>query len=693
MTSSKIDTKHSDPGQRLLDWVESKSRLVTMFKTLLICLACLTLVVNTAGQEAIYSADELQREVTLVLLDKNINDVTRQFDSESPSTVHSLLSRFVIYSRAGRTANVRKTLEQLSAHPDWRCPTGSDVIRLIRNADGGDFNARRFYYERVCPDDISGTEEFIRLWINNGNLKELDAWLAERSNRNDEWLMHRVALRAKSGTAGEVLDGLAADIRANPSDWSRLERYLRANNYAGTVQDVKWLADTFVARTAGDYFQFAERIRHYSPPAGAKLLEKSLDLPFTDADAKVVNDLINRSLSIGPSIKINAEKQLRYWTKRSLAETYQAMNQSLAAQPFVEELVSMKGDDILLADVHQLAGAVQGGSGQRVVETKILGDEVARRSTSEYWLERAAYYHGRDEFGLERDSYRQGLVALPLRPDDSKALNERFNVVRSFAFFLAEKSNDKIELEKLLTRELSSVGPETDYAFQIARLITQSELDLDALRNSLLAQRPMFFARLVDGRREWAVEEMTLIEDIVHREEVPSELKQKIWSSLEALVRDPGSSRAYHLADAMQNSDERQRAIPLWRGYIKHASPTSWEGYKSNAITNLFRAYCRTKQWQAAEKILLDQQDEFWRVLPSALAEVALVAAQQNALADAMRLWRKSTNLDRRNLETLAQLAQTKARPQLVEMYSNMKKEDPQSIIPDLALRLLQPSN
>jgi hypothetical protein len=58
-----------------------------------------------------------------------------------------------------------------------------------------------------------------------------------------------------------------------------------------------------------------------------------------------------------------------------------------------------------------------------------------------------------------------------------------------------------------------------------------------------------------------------------------------------------------------------------------------------------------------------------------------------------MRLWRKSTNLDRRNLEKLAQLAQTNARPQLVEMYSNMKKDDPQSPIPDLALKLLQPSN
>jgi len=664
-----------------------------MFKTLLICLGCLMAAVSVAAQEkANYSADELQREVTLLLLEKDINDVTRQLESETPATVSSLLRRLVIYSRAGQTFSVRKTLEQLSANPEWRCQTGSDVTRLIRNADD-DFNARRLYYERLCPDDIYGAEVFVRLWTKNGDLKEIDAWLAERSNRNDEWLMYRVGLRAKSGTAGEVLDALAAEIRANPSDRARLERYLRANNYAGNVQDVKWLADTFVARTAGDYFQFAERVRNYSPPLGAKLLEKSLSLPFTNADAKLVNDLITRSLSVGPSIKINAEKQLRYWTKRSLAETYQAMDQSLAAQPLVEELVSMKGDDILLADVHQLAGAVQSGSGQRVVETKILGDEVARRSTSEYWLERASYYDGRDEYGLERDSFRQALGALVIKPEESGSLNERYHVVRRFVFFLAELhdgNEDKAELEKLLTRELSSVPPETDYAFQIAKLITQSGLNLHALRSSLLTKRPLFVARLLDARREWDVEEQIFIQDIVYGEEVPPDLKEKIWSSLKVLVRDPGSSRAYHLAEAMNNSEEWQRAIPLWRGYIKHVSPTTWERYKTDGISKLFTAYCRTKQWQAAEQTLLAEQDAFWRVLPSALAEVALVAAQQNAIDEAMRLWRKSTNLDRRNLEILAQLAKTKARPQLVEMYLKMKKEDSQSTIPELALRLLQ---
>jgi hypothetical protein len=674
--------------------VES-SRNHFIVNTLLICVVCLTLVSDAAGQERLTytSAEDLQRDVTFLLLGKNINDVTRELAAESPATADSLLRRLVIYSRAGQLSRVRETLRQLPATANWHCPAGADLRWLIRTANGGDFLARRFYYETICPDDVEGADEFIPLWLRNADQKQLDAWLAERSNRSDEWLMRRVQLRAKSGTAAEVLDQLAAEVRANPADWALLDRYLKANNYAGNIQDLKWLADTFEAGTAFDYFQLAERLRHYSPETGVKLLQKSLDVPFTNEDAKRVDNLLNRFRSAGPSIKVNWEKQLRYWTKRSLAETYQRMNQSLAAQPLIEELVAMKGDDILLQDVHQLAGAVQNDSGQRVVETKILRDEVARRSTSEYWLERARYYDGRHEYGRQRDSYRQALVALPVKPEDRNAQNERYEVVRSFAFFLGEEHNgkeDKPELEKLLATELRSVPPETDYAFQIATLITQNELNLSTLRYSLLAQQPLLLARLLDGRREWENEEKGLIEDVVRQDEVSSDLKEKIWSRLEPLARDPGSTRAYQLAQAMTADDQWQRAIPLLRGYIEHAYPTNWEGYKTEAMSDLFTAYCRTKQWQAAEKLLLAQPKSMWRSLPQALAEVAIVAAQQNEIDDAMRLWRMSTNLDRRNLESLPQLAQTNARPQLLAMYLQMKKEDPLSTVPDLALQILR---
>jgi hypothetical protein len=666
-----------------------------MRKPLIIALICLAFVLNARAQDKAdsISADELQREVTLLLLAKNINEVTKQLDSETPSTVASLLRRLVIYSRAGQPARVRATLEQLPANADWRCPNDHQVRWLIRNADPDNVRTQRFYLERLCPDDTEGAEAFIRLWSKGGDLKEIDAWLAERADKNEEWFRLRLHLRASSGTAGELLDALANEIRANPSDWKRLDRYLKANNYARDLQDVGWLADTFVARTAGEYFELGGRVARSSPGAGAKLFQKSLDLPFTDTDAKLVDKLINQYRSYGPTVKVNWEKQLRYWTKRGLAEAYQRMKQSLAAQPLIEELVSMKGDDILLGDVHQLAGAVQSGSGQRVVETKILGDEAARRSTAEYWLERARYYDGRGEYGLERDSYRQALVALSARPEDAKGLNERYTIVHSFALFLADRRSekeDKAELEKLLTAELSSTPPQTAYPFQIARLITASELDLDELRNSLLAKRPSFLARLLDGRPEWSTEEESLIKNVVRREELPADLKEKIWSSLEPLASDPGSTRAFFLAAAMKDSDEWRRAIPLWRGYLKHAHPTNWEGYKNDAMSDLFTAYCRTKQWQTAEKFLFAEQDTFWRTLPSELAEVALAAAQQNATEDAMRLWRMSANIDRRNLEPLAQLAQTKIKPHLLAMYSQMKKDDPLSTVPDLALRMLQ---
>jgi hypothetical protein len=662
-----------------------------MRKTLLIFLSCLVLVVDASGQQKAFytSADDIQRNLTFLLLEKNINDVAKQ--RESLSSITSVLRRLLIYSRAGQQSQVRGMLEQLAASPNWQCPNRQDLVSLLHNISQASFETHRLYFERLCPDATEGAEAFVRHWSDNIDPKELDAWLSERSNRNDEWLMLRMRLRARSGTTGELFEALASEIRANPSDWTRLDRYLRANNYTGNTQDVSWLAGAFTVHTASEHFQLGERLRIYAPQAAAQLLQRSLEVAFTDADAKFVDNQLNRFRSAGPAIKVNWEKQLRYWTKRGLAEAYLKLNQPLAAQPLVEELVSTKGDDIRLEDVHHLAGAVQGGSGQRVVETKILRDEVAQRSSSEYWLQRARYYKGRKEYELERESYRQALLALAAKPDDRTGLKERYEVVRSFALFLARKDNQKDELEKLLTTELSSTPPQTAYAFEIARLITQGDLDLDELRNNLLAKQPALLAQLLDGRPEWSLAERLFIEHVVNRESVPATLKQKIWSSLEPLAKDPGSTRAFFLAEAMKDGNEWQRAIPFWRGYIQHANATNWEGYKTDAKTNLFTAYCRTGQWQMAEKLLFGQLDSFWRVLPNALAEVAISAAQANALEDAMRLWRMSANIDRRNLDPLAQLAETKLKPQLVAMYSQMKKDDPLSTIPDSALRVLQP--
>jgi hypothetical protein len=158
-----------------------------MRKFFLICLTALIVVVNTAGQEqtSYRSAEALQREVTFLLLDQNINEVTNRLESESASTA-SLIRRLVIYQRAGQTSRISSTIRQLSSLENWRCEVGHDLRWLIRSADPS-FEGQRFFYERLCPDATEAASDFVTLWISNGDPKELDAWLAERSNRHDEW--------------------------------------------------------------------------------------------------------------------------------------------------------------------------------------------------------------------------------------------------------------------------------------------------------------------------------------------------------------------------------------------------------------------------------------------------------------------------------------------------------------------------
>src|SRR5688572_5415505 len=107
-----------------------------MHKILLICLTSLSVVLNAAGQErADYvTAEQVQRDVTFLLLDKNIDDVMKQLETESVSTA-SLLRRLVIYGRSGQASRVRSTLRQLPSVGNWRCEVGYDLKWMIRSAD------------------------------------------------------------------------------------------------------------------------------------------------------------------------------------------------------------------------------------------------------------------------------------------------------------------------------------------------------------------------------------------------------------------------------------------------------------------------------------------------------------------------------------------------------------------------------
>src|SRR6185295_106151 len=161
----------------------------------------------------------------------------------------------------------------------------------------------------LCPQDTDGAESFIRLWDQAGEKKELDSWLAKHSNGDDEWFWQRLYRRAGLGTAGELLEPIKTAIRTNPQDRNLVRRYLRANNAARNLEDVSWLADVSRPSGAFENYELGQELGQASPGAAAKLLEKSLSIPFTVKDGALVHESLR--VAIAPA-KLDSEKQLRF---------------------------------------------------------------------------------------------------------------------------------------------------------------------------------------------------------------------------------------------------------------------------------------------------------------------------------------------------------------------------------------------
>lgn len=667
--------------------------------------ACFALVISAGAQTLDnQTLSKIERETTRLLLDKDVGEVANQLAREgAATTVVPLLRRLTIFARAGHRARVLQTINQLATASDmppvshrW---VAAEAVKEIIGID--DLAALRAYYERIMPTDAASAEALLRLWEKEGDTKELDSWLAARAGQNVEWVRWRIHRRIKLGTIGELLDTLAAEVKANPEDSVRVSLYLEANNAANRLQDVSWLVDAIAPRGAFELYELGALLKTNAPESAAKLLESSLAQPFTEQDMRLIRERVIIRYSVMPGIK-NWDKQLRFWTKRHLAELYRAMNQPQAAQRFVEELVTMKGDDDIIADdIHNLAGAVQAQSGMRVVEAKILRDEASERQSVSYWLERAHYYTGRKEYDAVMETYAQALVHVPSKPQDRANIGARLTLLMDFALFVTSRDNSedrkrqdrRAEIKEVLRREFAAAPLETDYALGLARIISDDDFEFDDLRDSLFGKDKDSLQRMLATRTEWASEERWLIGDIVCRENVSPESRAHYWTQLEALAKSGAPSRAYLLADAMLSCNEARRAVPLLVSYLNHVREQRDESAKSReeqAVSNLFSAYVGAGKWQAAEKMLFTRTDLTARQLIYELSRVAQVAAREGAVNDAVRLWRLKSNLDRRQLDGLNQLAATKAKEPLRELYAQMKKEDPLSFAPDVALRLLQ---
>lgn len=664
-----------------------------------VVLILFVLAVSASAQNYFYLDDkEIEGKVERLLQTRDVGELANQLaQDKSGATTEDLLIKLSVFARAGHRIRVQETLREISRIFS-ASPNREQIFHVARRAVGDDdLAAQKIFYEEFAVNGDERAGYFINVWREKGNIGELENWLKVRAQNSETWWNYLLYLKQSLGTANEITDELAQNIRENPADYSLVRKYLQVvssriitsvvinsptNLDARYDQDVAWLADVVKTDLAYEAFELAIMLRNKHPLVAVKLLGKSLSTSFTEADAKLFGERAFRGASISPNVK-NPEKQLRFWTKQALVEIYMENKQPLLAQPIVEELTAMDTSDIQPDIAFYNAGAVQSSTGLRVVEAKILKDEKANENSPDYWLNRAAYYAGRKEDALVLKTYRQALEKFLYKPNDLQTSFPRLQIL----YRLGWRSSDDKETVVILRNEFIKAGAKNDakYLYHLLRIIKDEFEDLRdefAVNNELLPQ-------VLSAREKWSYDEDFLIGDVMESEKWDAKKRESVWNKLSELARRDVANRAYFLADAMTNENEARKAIPLLEECLKIA-PLEVVGDinvdRKDIQSDLFEIYIDAGDWQKAEKLSADG----FNYGGNQLGKIAFAAAKKGKIVDAVRIWKINANLDRRNLNGLEKLAETDAKISLCEFYTQMKTTDILSDAPAKALLVLK---
>ena len=669
------------------------------------------------------SSEKLEREIFAMLRDKDVGEVAEQMArAPAPREIWPLVVRLNIFLQAGHDARAQETLRQLLQIQNIAAPENWVAAQIIRECLPPDLALQRLYYERILPNDADALRKFYELWRDSGNTKGLEEWLEKCGGK---CLGVKIDWSVRRGAVDELLDGLEAAVTAKPNDLELLESCLGALVGAeylanhlnkplktGFRARLPRLLKSFSPSGPTDYYALGEVVTVHNPQLAVEFWQKALSLPFTPQDEQLFAQRYTRYMSISPNIS-NWPKVFHYQIMKRLVEGYQQLGRADAAQPLVQELVTLSQDkEIGTMESYRLAGQVQAASGFRVVESKILQDEAAQRNSVAYWLERVNYYEGRDEPEQARQALRQALVNLPYRANDKPANQARLGILSAFERFVEkdcdEQRNDNCdnynedgraiclqqksncsEVISLLRQEIVSHQTDLVYVLGVLDIL---DADLEDVRDNLFAEFPTLFSRYFaspeagDWGGEWG---NRLVENIVESERLTLAFKEKFVSQLERLALAQPSQRPLALAKSIKEVFPQKTFALLKSCQAMGEVCLGKEWERGNLIDTIFSAYLAAQEWKAAEELILAEKSILPRVFYHYLGQLTVRAVHRNDLNEAMRLWRLLNRYDRRNVGSLKNWATPPMKLKLREFYLEMKKNDPNSSIPDAALALL----
>lgn len=709
---------------------------------------CVILLFTATNHFAQDSAYEIELQLDEILLKKDLLQVIEEAENAPKNDIVSLHRRLILYRRA---VNFEKASQIISQIFQFEKQNGKNFNggytithtlgdELFKDTETIKVYLQNYYLEeglfkkyiKLCQQDKTACDV-------NG----FDNWLGQKflENQKDDyeyerWLGNRLRWREEFGlNKDKLMEKLVEDFRNNPNNQRYALRYLRHFPKASTVEEI---AEKFNSKQAFDYYAVATAMipkgqlymlsddeRKMMMRHGIAFLHKSLEIPFNDQDIVLMYKDRIPAASYDPR-KINYKKQFQYWVKTALAETYKNIGQADKAQPIAEELVKMDKSDIQTGDTEYLGGAVQAASGERVIEKKILSEQEKRENTSEYWIERANYYRGRKELKLVFDAYLEGIETVSFDANDEQSRRNRSSLIWSLARFASDfdenaedlkegddlsdeqmlKAKIWLETEKFLEDEFERHKTNTAFAYSLLDHIEGQDFD-------------ELFAKLVDRETEIIVKIFrdassnnysygNLINDIWESNGISQTKKDELFAQLFNIAQTADVEKSMDLVGSINYHTNKYvvQFIPvlnrnlakveedLKAKNLSFLESEDLEDLKNDHLKLIFSNYLLAKNWRAAEKFMsekFDWSESFSYDKHDSLKRIALVAAENGDIKDAVRLWKMRANLSRRNLDGLETLSQNyDVRTELIIFYEQMRTTEPYSPMPEKALKILR---
>jgi len=630
---------------------------------------------------------ETQREVVKVIRERktDLADLVKQVNASAPGTCPEALFKLNVLLRAGVDRGAVGAIDELKK----RCQ------------GLGDYEIRAIYYE-AC-DHFEAWEVARRLVevfageifdfdIENRLLKHfeetgwsveaIDRWLADRGlGREGFWIVQRVRFNNVHGRAEAMIRDLQDQIRRRPQDLDAAMVCVTALVHARYGDrdrwDLSWLAKTVRPRRATQAESLGAKLRELQAwPTAVAFYRQAINIPLTDEE--VMKMAGHRQVDVSPD---DLRAHFAIQVRESMAECLLAMGRNEEAQKWMVEAADLRARHKLRLNA-PLAGAVQSASGQRVIEGRIKAQQAHKENDPEYWRQRAGYYRGRNEPGLEEEAWQKGLALTTPQPEPERPtkgyMDQRRQMLSDYAHFL-QRRNREADTVALLHRELEQAPANAASTEGAAHLLSFDFPKHPDPKDEVLWT-------WLAGRPKWEYTEERLLWRML--ENSPRDVLDGFLSRAEKLTPGQDPSRASTLGWIMNRMGFAKRSIPLLEYAAEHAPNAE---FREPAVFTLFESCLDIGDWKRAEELFPQASARLALAeAPEWCSRLALVAAQAGAKADAMRLWRTAASTDLTELAYLSRLSRTGVHEELTAFYAEMARKIPSSEIPGKALKMLQ---